>query len=172
MRHSRLDAGTPLFRAHNPRWSFQPLSGAGAAHAGGRFNRPGTAALYTSLEEATSAAEYRQDNDLTEPYLLVAYVANLPDLVDLRLLDDGWDPLWNDWACDWREMFVDGTEPPSWNLSDAVLVASEVGIIFPSIAHRGGLNVVLFTDRLQPEWLEPNDPNGLLPRDQSSWERS
>lgn len=65
MKRSRLNAGTPLFRAHNPRWSVQPLSGAGAARAGGRFNRPGTPALYTSLEEATSAAEYRQDNDLT-----------------------------------------------------------------------------------------------------------
>ncbi|KAB8198395.1 RES domain-containing protein [Lysobacter maris] len=170
MRRIRLDAGTPLFRAHNPLWSFQPLSGAGAARAGGRFNRIGTPALYLSFEEATCAAEYRQDNDLTEPYLLVAYLARLPELVDLRQLDDdGWDPLWNDWGCDWRQLFVDGTEPPSWALGDIVLDAGELGLIFPSLANPGGLNIVLFTDRLQPEWLEPHDPNGLLPRDQSSW---
>lgn len=171
MKRSRLDAGTPLFRAHNPRWSFQPLSGAGAARAGGRFNRPGTPALYMSLEEATSAAEYRQDNDLTEPYLLVAYIANLPELIDLRLLDDTWDPLWNDWTCDWRQMFVDGMEPPSWNLGDAILDAGEIGLIFPSVAQVGGFNIVLFTDRLQADWLQPHDPNGLLPRDPSSWTR-
>jgi len=170
MMRSRLDAGTPLFRAHNPRYSSQPLSGAGAASAGGRFNRPGTAALYLSIEEATSAAEYRQDNDLTEPYLLIAYVSSLPHLVDLRLLNEEWDPLWNDWDCDWRSLFVEGTEPPSWNLADAVLEAGDVGLIFPSIAMPDGLNVVLFTDRLQPGWLAPYDPNGLLPRDQSSWQ--
>lgn len=169
MKCSLLDAGTPLFRAHNPRWSFQPLSGTGAARAGGRFNRPGTPALYLSMEEATCAAEYRQDNYLTEPYLLVAYISSLPDLVDLRLVDDDWDPLWHDWNCDWRQMFVDGTEPPSWYLGETVLEAGIVGLIFPSLARSGGLNIVLFTDRLQPEWLAPHDPNGLLPQDQSSW---
>ena len=54
MRRIRLDAGTPLFRAHNPLWSFQPLSGAGAARAGGRFNRIGTPALYLSRRSARS----------------------------------------------------------------------------------------------------------------------
>ncbi|AWV06187.1 RES domain-containing protein [Lysobacter maris] len=66
-------------------------------------------------------------------------------------------------------MFVDGTEPPSWALGDIVLDAGELGLIFPSLANPGVLNLVLFTDRLQPEWLEPHDPNGLLPRDQSNW---
>lgn len=169
MRCSRLNVGTPLYRAHNPRWSFQPLSGAGAARAGGRFNRPGTPVLYLSLDEATSAAEYRQDNALTEPYLLVAYIANLPPLVDLRLLDDAWDPLWYEWACDWRQMFVDGMEPPSWNLGDATLASGEVGLIFPSVAQPGGLNIALFAERLQPECLVPHDPNRLIPHDQSSW---
>lgn len=169
MMRSELDAATPLFRAHNPLWSFRPLSGAGAASAGGRFNRPRTPTLYLSLDEATSAAEYRQDNDLTEPYLLISYIANLPPLVDLRLLDARWDPLWHDWNCDWRQLFVDGIEPPSWNLGDALLSAGEIGLVFPSIARPGGLNIALYTDRLQPAWLVPHDPNGFIPRDQSSW---
>lgn len=169
MRCSRLPIAYPLFRAHNPRWAWQPLSGEGAARAGGRFNRPGTPALYLSLDEATSAAEYRQDNDLTEPYLLVAYLADLPDLVDLRLLDDRWDALWHDWHCDWRQMFVDGIEPPSWALADSVRAAGHVGIVYPSVARPPGLNVVLYTDLLNPEWLLPHDPNGVLPRDASSW---
>jgi hypothetical protein len=68
-------------------------------------------------------------------------------------------------------MFVDGMEPPSWNLGDAILDAGEVGLISPSVAQPDGFNVVLFTDRLQSDWLQPHDPNGLLPRDPSSWTR-
>jgi len=42
---SSLNA-SELYRAHTPRWSFAPLSGAGAAVQGGRFNRKGIEALY------------------------------------------------------------------------------------------------------------------------------
>ncbi len=38
---------TTVYRAHNPRWSFAPLSGADAARYGGRFNPTGMEALYT-----------------------------------------------------------------------------------------------------------------------------
>lgn len=169
MKLSRLGKDTPLFRAHNPYWSYTPFSGAGAARAGGRFNRPGCSALYLSLDQATSAAEYQQDNELTEPYLQVAYVANLPDLVDLRLLDDEWDELWKDWDCDWRQLYVDGNEPPTWLLFDMLVDSNATGLIFPSFARKGGINVVLYTDALAPAWLVAHDPNNLLPKDQSSW---
>lgn len=169
MKLSRLGKDTPLFRAHNPYWSYTPLSGAGAARAGGRFNRPGCSALYLSLDQATSAAEYQQDNELTEPYLQVAYVANLPDLVDLRLIDDEWDELWKDWDCDWRQLYVDGNEPPTWLLFDMLVDSNATGLIFPSIARKGGINFVLYTDALDPAWLVAHDPNNLLPKDQSSW---
>lgn len=169
MKRSALGANVSLFRAHNPKWAFTPMSGAGAAYAGGRFNRTGVSALYLSTLQQTAAAEYQQDNDITDPYLMVAYHSNLPDLVDLRLLDDQWDPLWNDWGCDWRQLFVDGIEPPSWALSDMLLAQGEVGLIFPSIAHPGGINVVLVVERLKAGALVPHDPHGLLPVDQESW---
>ncbi|MEJ0016938.1 MAG: RES domain-containing protein [Acetobacteraceae bacterium] len=41
----------PVYRAHHPRWSFEPQSGAGAARSGGRFNPVGTPALYTALRD-------------------------------------------------------------------------------------------------------------------------
>jgi hypothetical protein len=44
---------TVAYRVHVPRWSFDPVSGAGAARFGGRLNRPGVPALYLSLETAT-----------------------------------------------------------------------------------------------------------------------
>ena len=37
-----------VYRAHNPHWAHSPLSGEGAARHGGRYNRKGTPALYTS----------------------------------------------------------------------------------------------------------------------------
>ncbi|MGB0496480.1 MAG: RES family NAD+ phosphorylase, partial [Kangiellaceae bacterium] len=40
-----------VFRAHNPKWAYQPDSGEGAARLGGRFNPKGTPAFYTSLSQ-------------------------------------------------------------------------------------------------------------------------
>nr|WP_268238075.1 RES domain-containing protein [Caballeronia grimmiae] len=49
-----LPKGTTLYRAHTPRWAARPMSGAGAALKGGRFNREGVEALYLSLEVLTA----------------------------------------------------------------------------------------------------------------------
>lgn len=125
MRHTRLEGGKVLRRAHHPRWAFLPLSGDGAAKSGGRFNRPGVPALYLSFDLATAEAEYRQDAEIADPMTVVSYVSHLPDLVDLRCHDDTWDPLWVDWACDWRQMYVDDIEPPSWALGDMLLAAGD-----------------------------------------------
>ena len=45
------------YRAHNPRWSFKPLSGGGAAVHGGRFNPKSVAALYLALDPITAIKE-------------------------------------------------------------------------------------------------------------------
>jgi RES domain-containing protein len=41
-------------------WAFDPLSGEGAKRHGGRFNRPNTLALYTSLDYTTAWMEAQQ----------------------------------------------------------------------------------------------------------------
>ena len=46
-----------VYRAHNPEWSWTPLSGEGARRHGGRFNRRGVPALYTSLSPLTAIRE-------------------------------------------------------------------------------------------------------------------
>src|SRR3546814_4427365 len=60
-----LPPGSTLFCAHTPQWASDPLSGAGAAAKGGRFNREGVEALYLSLDEVTALREYQQ----TSPFL-------------------------------------------------------------------------------------------------------
>ena len=50
----------PVYRAHHPRWAFDPVSGEGARRHGGRFNRPGTPALYTALRMETAWLEAQQ----------------------------------------------------------------------------------------------------------------
>ena len=50
----------PLYRALNPVYAREPLSGRGAELYGGRFNAKGTPALYTSLDPATALREANQ----------------------------------------------------------------------------------------------------------------
>jgi len=72
-----------LYRAHNPVWSRAPLSGEGAARFGGRFNRIGRPALYTSLAPETAVREANQVGTL-QPVTLVAYQADIGPLLDGR----------------------------------------------------------------------------------------
>lgn len=84
---------------------------------------------------------------------------------------DVWDPLWADYACNWRQLaFDEGIEPPSWVLGDLALDASAAGILFPSTVHVGGVNLVLFhSSTLSADALRVHDPDGQLPRDNRSW---
>jgi len=161
-----------LFRAFDPRWAAEPLSGAGASRAGGRFNRRGQPALYLALELLTAVREYQQASPFLPPLTLVTYRAHLPPLVDLTRLTEGdWDPLWQDWECDWRHLLInERTEPPSWVLGDLVRECGCPGILFPSQANVGGTNLVLFMGLIPArEILQVLDPDRRLPTDGSSW---
>lgn len=70
-----------LYRALNPLWAAQPLSGEGAKRHGGRFNPRGRAALYTSLSVVTAVREANQIGHL-QPTTLVAYQADLEPVFD------------------------------------------------------------------------------------------
>jgi RES domain-containing protein len=72
-----LRRGTTLYRAHTPRWADCPMSGAGAALKGGRFNREGVEALYLSLEELTALREYQQTSPFLPPCTICSYAAEL-----------------------------------------------------------------------------------------------
>ena len=75
-----------VYRAHNPRWAFSPLSGEGAARTGGRFNRPGVLALYTSLTLETAVREAAQGfARKLDPLTLCSYDVDCADIADLKV---------------------------------------------------------------------------------------
>lgn len=127
-------------------------------------------ALYLSLDAATAIAEYQQASPYLPPLTLVSFLATLPPLVDVRLLDETWDPLWRDWQEEWRPLVIRGIEPASWALSDQVLAASHAGIIFLSAVGPPGISLVLFTDFLDMSRVLAVQDDGRLPRDGSSWD--
>jgi RES domain-containing protein len=70
-----------LYRALNPIYAREPLSGEGARRYGGRFNPRGMPALYCSLSIMTAVREANQVGTL-QPTTLVAYEAELENIFD------------------------------------------------------------------------------------------
>ncbi len=161
------------YRMHVPRWAVAPTSGAGAATHGGRVNRPGVEALYLALETETAIREYQQVSTLLPPGTLTSYQLTAVPVVDFTsgYSASAWAPIWEDFYCDWRELwFNQRVEPPSWVVGDAVIAAGAKGILFPSSLAKGGTNLVLFTQMLTaPDVLEVFDPGKALPQSQASW---
>ena len=94
-----------LYRALNPVYARQPLSGRGAQLFGGRFNPKGVPALYASLSIMTALREANQAGNL-QPTTLVSYDADIAHVFDCRdeaaLAAEGMDaaaladPAWRD----------------------------------------------------------------------------
>jgi RES domain-containing protein len=72
-----------LYRALNPIYAREPLSGRGAELYGGRFNAKGTPALYASLSIMTALREANQVGAL-QPTTLVCYDAEIERVFDTR----------------------------------------------------------------------------------------
>ncbi|MEP9380182.1 RES domain-containing protein [Aquabacter sp. CN5-332] len=72
-----------LYRALNPVYARDPLSGRGAELHGGRFNPKGVPALYASLSVMTALREANQVGNL-QPTTLVSYDAEIGVVFDGR----------------------------------------------------------------------------------------
>lgn len=70
-----------LYRALNPVYAREPLSGRGAELYGGRFNPKGMPALYASTSVLTALREANQVGDL-QPTTLVCYRAEIENVFD------------------------------------------------------------------------------------------
>ena len=164
------------YRAHDPRWSFKPLSGDGAAVHGGRFNPKGTPALYVALDPMTAIKEAAQGFARKfEPYVLCIYEIDCDDVVDLRGENERRQARISneDMASAWFADAAAGREPASWRLARNLIAGGAAGLIAPSFvsgADAGDVNLALWdwSDRL-PHKVAVFDPSGRLPKSQLSW---
>jgi RES domain-containing protein len=156
-----------------PKWADDPLSGAGAALRGGRFNPPGMPALYMSEEFVTAVAEYEQDLGI-RPGTLCAYdvkserIVDLGDALTLETLGVDAAAL----RAPWKHIaFVEKRLPPTWPLAERLLQEGIDGARVPS-AQAIGLNLVLWRWNVErAARVVALDPLRDLPADQSSWRR-
>lgn len=165
-----------VFRAHHPRWAYDPVSGEGARRHGGRFNRPGVPALYTALRMETAWLEAQQGFAFkAQPLTLCSYAVDCTDIVDLT--DPGTRSVLNvthaDLSCPWENLADLGREVPSWTMADRLIALGAAGVIVPSFAHRAGpedRNLIFWRwSEDLPHQITVNDDQRRLPRNDSSW---
>ena len=126
-----------VYRAHNPQWSWTPLSDEGARRHGGRFNRRGLPALYTSLTPLVAIREAQPLGRPMQPLTLCAYEVDTEPVFDgmdderrraLSVLDSHLHcPAWE------AEMLAGGI-PASQALADRLIAAGHVGMRVRSFA--------------------------------------
>ncbi|UFS68224.1 RES domain-containing protein (plasmid) [Paracoccus denitrificans] len=139
-----------LYRALNPIWAREPLSGEGARRFGGRFNPKGTPTLYTSLSIMAAIREANQIGTL-QPTTLVAYRADLEPVFDAtdasNLHRYGLAPA--DLAAnDWRIRMQENRKAPTQILAEQLVAAGYAGMLarsFVNGATEEDRNLVLWT---------------------------
>ncbi len=125
-----------MIRAAQPRWSYLPTSGEGAARRGGRFNRIGEPALYTSLTHETAAREVRLSLN-QEPYTFYFLAVDCCHIVDMTSRDTrkALGISWNDLANDnWESEMHRGLNPSTHVAADKLKVEGYAGILINSFA--------------------------------------
>lgn len=139
----------PLYRALNPVYAREPLSGRGAELFGGRFNSKGTPALYTAVDPAGALREANQVGSL-QPTILVSYAADLGPIFDTRdgtlleqygisertIADPGW-----------RSKMLVGQNVPTQDFASSLIANGFAGLLVRSYAKGASsidFNIVLW----------------------------
>ena len=134
-----------VYRAHNPRWTWVPTSGEGALRYGGRFNRVGVPALYTSLSPVTGMREASPIGRPLQPITLCACE------VDAEPVFDALNPAQREvhrvaeaeLSCpNWEREMLAGIVPASQNLADRLIAAGYAGMRVQSFAPGAGTDDV------------------------------
>jgi len=159
----------PVYRAHNPEWSWDPLSGAGAKLYGGRFNRRGIPALYTSLDVLVAIREASPLGAPFHPLTLCQYRIDCEHIFDTR------DPKAmkrervskDELECpSWNEQMLDGKIPASQHLANRLLARNYAGMLVRSFARGAGpndMNLVLWKwTKRRPHKVTLFDPDHRL----------
>ncbi len=169
---SRLGPDAEFHRALPPRWAYQPESGAGAAVAGGRFNRPGVEARYLAQTAEGALLEYQQESALLPPSTLATYLVTMEQVVDFSngYQADLWPPIWAEAYCNWKALaLLEHIEPPSWVIGDLVRAAAIGGILYRSARDPAQLCLVLFPELARKFTAPVYDPDKQLPLNDDSW---
>ena len=143
---------------------------------GGRFNPIGVDALYLALSAEGALLEMangfiRRFNPLT----LCSYSVDLTDIFDLRTetVRLAMGVRLEDMAAPWDYIRLGGSAPPPWGVARRLVEAGASGILTPSFAKGARpdmANLVLWKWGPDlPHKVEVIDPEGRLPKDQSSW---
>ncbi len=164
------------YRAHNPKWSWDALSGEGARLYGGRFNAKGEPALYLSLDWNTAVLEGNQGFAFRFPPLtIVCYDVDCDSVSDLSTAEGlrAHRIAQQDLACAWKVLAETGAPAPSWRVAERLRAEGAAGIIVPSFAPGAGTearNLVLWRWGAElPHKVTVFDPDRRLPRDDASW---
>jgi len=138
-----------LYRALNPIYAREPLSGRGAELHGGRFNPKGVAALYCSLSVMTALREATQVGNL-QPTTLVCYDAEIERVFDSReeaaLADEDMDAAALGDAT-WRDQMKTSGEARTQSFARRLIAAGYHGLMVRSFAPAASLddlNLVLW----------------------------
>lgn len=157
-----------LYRALNPVYAPEPLSGRGAELYGGRFNSRGVPALYLSLSVVTALREANQVGNL-QPTTLVAYDADIEGLFDCRdalaLRDQGMDAATLA-DMSWRDQMKTTGEATTQAFADRLMSSGHQGLMVRSYAPGSSaddMNLVLWKwgDRLPSRLTLIDDENRL-----------
>jgi RES domain-containing protein len=170
-----LGPDAPFYRALTPSWAYLPESGAGAARGGGRFNRPGVEARYLAATPEAALLEYQAESVLLPPATVVTYRVTAEAIVDFSggYEPERWSPIWSEAYCNWKGLaFLENVEPPSWVVGDLVRDAGQPGILYRSVRSAEHLCLVLFPMLAERFRAPVHDPDGRLPKNSDSWNRS
>jgi RES domain-containing protein len=137
---------TIAYRALNPIWVRDPLSGEGARKYGGRFNAKGTPALYLALDAMTAVREVSQIGQPLQPTVLVSYHVDAKSVFDATNTDalgqyatTPADLAANDWRIH--------TPAPTQTLATRLIADGYAGMWAPSFARGvppGATNLILW----------------------------
>ena len=120
-----------VYRAHSPQWSWAPLSGEGARRHGGRFNRRGIPALYTSLAPLTAVREAQPLGRPMQPLTLCACDVDAEPVFDALSEEScqSMDVSHHDLTCPtWEADMLVGSIPASQALADRLIAAGFAGM--------------------------------------------
>lgn len=124
----------------------------GSLIAPGRFNPPGTPAIYTAYDAETAYQEYQQGAPTPRPVVIVGMRVTLHKVIDFsKGYSSEWSRDWQDalqenWRLEIAAAEAVGRDPviSSWRCQNLAAESRVVAIKFPSQQRVGGMNLVLF----------------------------